>query len=195
MQDWTIQRTSSQSHLGVSLAEAKAHLRIGGTAKDDLITLLIESATEQLERDIARACLVATWKQSMSGFPSCDQPIQIMQSPVVAVTSVEYIDSEGATQTLDVADWSFSSARNSLYYEGSDGTWPSTSTETKSDKVFITFTAGLDDEGCVPRLMKQAILLEVGRAFFDPAQENGVNTNDGRSYENIVRKLRRTSYP
>lgn len=194
MINWTLERTSNQSHLGVSLQEAKDHLRVSGSGQDDLITLLIQAATEQVERDTARAVLTATWRQSLDKFPEGGEPFDLYQRPVTAVTSVTYVDVDGNTQTLDSSLWSHSTARNKVYYEGSDCQWPQTK-ETKSDTVFVNFTAGVTDSGCVPRLIKQAILLEVGRAFFDPAQENGVNTNDGRSYEAIVAKLRRSSYP
>ena len=192
--DWTLTRTSDQSHLAVSLAEAKANLRVSGSGQDDHITLLIEAATEQVERDTARAVLSATWRQSLHSFPENGDPIPLYQRPVTAVTSVTYTDEDGNVQTLSTDDWSYNASRNALYYKGSEDCWPQNE-ETKDDTVFIDFSAGIADEGCVPRLIKQAILIEVGRTFFDPAQENGVNTNDGRSYENIVRKLRRSSYP
>lgn len=193
-ENWTLTRTSDQSHLAVSLEEAKANLRVSGTAQDDHITLLIQAATEMVERDTARAVLTATWRQSLDEFPNSDDPIQLYQRPVTAVTSVTYNDEAGSLQTLPTDDWSYNASRNALYYKGGDGGWPCCE-ETRDDTVFIDFTAGVAAECNVPLLIKQAILIEVGRTFFDPAQENGVNTNDGRSYENIVRKLRRSSYP
>ena len=129
----------------------------------------------------------------MASFPEGTGAIELFQQPITAVTAITYTDCDGNTQSLPQEKWVYSSSRRKLYCTiGSE--WPSVA-ETDADTVFIDFTAGVADSGCVPRLMKQAILLEVGRTFFDPAQENGVNTNDGKSYENIVRKLRRTSYP
>ena len=191
---WTLIRTSSQSELGVSLQEAKDHLRVSGNALDDEITLLIEASTEKFERDINRGLLNATWQQSMQCFPSDMDSIQLHMGGTTAVTSITYTDEDGNTQTLPASDYSFSAGRNQVFCETTDG-WPAVDMSTKSDKVFINFTCGATDSGCLPRLYKQAILLEVGRAYFDPAQENGVNTNDGRSYESIVRRLIRSTYP
>jgi uncharacterized phiE125 gp8 family phage protein len=192
--NWTLTRTSSPSGLAVSLDEAKKHLRVSGTSQDDEITLLIEASTEKLERDINRGIISATWQQAMYCFPSDSGMIELMLGMNTGVSSITYVDSDGVTQTLDSADWSYSSSRGGVFCESTDG-WPEVYQETKSDKVFINFTCGVTDEGCVPRLFKQAILLEVGRAYFDPAQENTLNTDNGKSYEMLVRKLIRSSYP
>ena len=191
---WTLTRTSSPSGLAVSLQEAKNHLRVSGTSQDDEITLLIEASTEKLERDINRGIISATWQQAMSSFPSDAGMINLMMGMDTSVSSITYVDSDGVTQTLDSSQWSYSNARSGIFSENSDG-WPEVSLETKSDKVFINFTCGVADSDCVPRLMKQAILLETGRAYFDPAQENTLNTDNGKSYEMLVRKLIRSSYP
>jgi hypothetical protein len=130
----------------------------------------------------------------MSSFPSDAGMINLMMGMDTSVSSITYVDSDGVTQTLDSSQWSYSNARSGIFSENSDG-WPEVSLETKSDKVFINFTCGVADSDCVPRLMKQAILLETGRAYFDPAQEAGQNTDNGKSYELLVRKLIRSSYP
>ncbi len=192
--NWTLTRTSSQSGLAVSLQEAKNHLRVSGGSQDDELTLLIEASTERLERDLNRGILVATWQQSMCAFPANSDMIELMMGMNTAVSSITYVDADGVTQTLDSSLWSYSSPRSGIFSEDADG-WPQTSVATKSDKVFINFSCGVSDSGCVPRLYKQAILLETGRAYFDPAQENGANTDNGKSYEAIVRKLIRSSYP
>ena len=191
--NWTLARTSSPSGLAVSLQEAKSHLRISGPSQDDELLLLIEASTERLERDINRGLIQATWQQAMYAFPKNGDKIDIMMGATTSVSSITYIDTDGVTQTLDPTLWSFSLARSCVFSTSTD--WPCVSQESVSDKVFVNFTCGQADGDCLPRLYKQAILLEVGRAYFDPAQENGVNTNDGRSYEAIVVKLLRSSYP
>ncbi len=192
--NWTLTRTSSPSGLAVSLDEAKKHLRVSGSSQDDEITLLLEASTEKLERDISRGIISATWQQSMSCFPSESGMVLLMMGMNTAVSSITYVDTDGVTQTLDSSLWSYSQGRGGIFSEDPSG-WPEVSQDTKSDKVFINFTCGVADEGCVPRLMKQAILLETGRAYFDPAQENTLNTDNGKSYEMLVRKLLRSSYP
>ncbi len=192
--NWTLTRTSSQSGLAVSLDEAKNHLRVSGSDQDEPITLLIESATEQLERDINRGILATTWQQAMYSFPASGDKIDLMMGMNTNVSSITYVDTDGVTQTLSPSLYSYSAGRGCVFNTSPDG-WPDVSTESVGDMVFINFSCGVADSGCVPRLMKQAILLEVGRGYFDPAQENGANTDNGKSYEKLVIKLIRSSYP
>lgn len=192
-QNWTLTRTSSPSGLAVSLSEVKTHLRISGTAQDSELTLLVEASTEKLERDINRGILQATWQQAQQAFPDCQDAIKIYMGNTTAVSSITYVDSDKATQTLSTSLYSFSVSRGVVFNEGDN--WPETDIATASDKVFVNFTAGVSDADCLPRLYKQAILMETGRAYFDPAQEAQTNTDNGRSYELLVRKLIRSSYP
>jgi uncharacterized phiE125 gp8 family phage protein len=193
--NWTLTRTSSPSGLAVSLDEAKNHLRVSGGDQDDPITLLIEASTEKLERDINRGILSATWQQAMYCFPANGQAIDLMMGMNTNVSSITYVDTDGVTQTLDPSMYSYSAGRGCVFNADASGDWPEVSTDVVSDKVFVNFSCGVTDEGCVPRMMKQAILLEVGRGYFDPAQENGANTDNGKSYEKLVIKLIRSSYP
>lgn len=193
---WTLKRTSSPQFLAVTLEEAKAHLRVSGTAQNDLITRLIESATEQLERDIERCLVQATWQQSQYGFAEDGKSILLNMSSTTAISSITYIDGDGVEQTLPTDKYSLDAGRNAVTCLDDDEGWPETLvTPSERDTVFINFTCGVTSADCLPRLYKQAILLEVGRYYYDPAQEAGVNTNDGRSYENLVKKLIRSSYP
>jgi uncharacterized phiE125 gp8 family phage protein len=193
---WTLKRTSSPQFLAVTLEEAKAHLRVSGTAQNDLITRLIESATEQLERDIERCLVQATWQQSQYGFAEDGKSILLNMSSTTAISSITYIDGDGVEQTLPTDKYSLDAGRNAVTCLDDDEGWPETLvTPSERDTVFINFTCGVTNADCLPRLYKQAILLEVGRYYYDPAQEAGVNTNDGRSYENLVKKLIRSSYP
>ena len=193
--NWTLTRQSSPSGLAVTLQEVKDHLRVSGNSQDDELTLLVEASTEKLERDINRGLLQATWQQAMFDFPCDGEQIDLMMGSATSVSSITYIDADGVTQTLDSSLYSFSRGRECVFNGNSDGDWPEVDISTKGDKVFINFTCGVLDAGCLPRLYKQAILLEVGRAYFDPAQENQSNTDNGKTYEMIVLKLLRSSYP
>ena len=193
---WTLKRTSSPQFLAVTLDEAKAHLRVSGTAQNDLITRLIESATEQLERDIERCLVQATWQQSQYGFAEDGKSILLNMSSTTAISSITYIDGDGVEQTLPTDKYSLDAGRNAVTCLDDDEGWPETLvTPSERDTVFINFTCGVTSADCLPRLYTKAILLDVGRYYYDPAQEAGVNTNDGRSYENLVKKLIRSSYP
>jgi uncharacterized phiE125 gp8 family phage protein len=194
--NWTIRRTSSPQSLAVSLDEAKAHLRVAGSDQDGLILLLIESATEKLERDIERCFVQATWEQSQCSFPADGGQIKLNMGGTISISSVSYVDTDGATQTLDPAEYSLDIGRNGVTCLNDDSGWPETLTTISGrDVVTISFTCGIADGDCLPRLFKHGILLETARAYFDPAQESSIATDNGRSYEAIVRGLIRSSYP
>ena len=193
--NWTLTRTSSPSGLPVSLEEAKNHLRVSGSDQNDMITLLIEASTEKLERDINRGIISTTWQQAMYAFPAAGEKIDLMMGMNTNVSSITYVDTDNVTQTLDSSKYLYSQGRGCVFSVNAGEGWPEVSADDIGDKVFISFSCGVTDEGCVPRMFKQAILLEVGRAYFDPAQENQANTDNGKSYEMLVRKLIRSSYP
>ncbi len=193
--NWTLTRTSNPNGLAVSLDEAKNHLRVSGSDQDDHITLLIEASTEKLERDINRGIISATWRQAMFAFPAGGEKIDLMMGMNTGVSSITYVDEDGVTQTLDPSLYSYSQGRGCVFSTNANDGWPYVDTDNISDKVFINFSCGVADKDCVPRLFKQAILLETARAYFDPAQDNPSNTDNGRSYEMLVRKLIRSSYP
>lgn len=194
--NWTLRRTTSPSGLVVSLDEAKAHLRVSGSSQNDLIQMLIEASTEKFERDVERCILSASWEQAMDCFPADAGHVLLNMSKATAITSVSYLDGDGVNTVLDPAQYELSLGRNAMVCLNDDDGWPETlDTMSGRDVVFVTFSCGGIDANCVPRIFKQAILLEVARAYFDPAQENQLTTDNGKSYERIVQQYLRSSYP
>src|SRR4051794_386751 len=58
----------------LTLAEAKAHLRVDITDDDDLITELIVAARESCERWVSRSFLTTTWRLTLDHFPGAFVP-------------------------------------------------------------------------------------------------------------------------
>lgn len=88
--------------LGITLAEGRLHLKVDNTDDDDLITQLIEAATEYSEQFQHRTYLNRTRFLYLDCFPSV---IVVLWPPLVSVTSLKYVDTDGNTQTLDSADY------------------------------------------------------------------------------------------
>ena len=84
----------------VSLAEAKLHLKIEATdtGEDSLIKRLIVVARRRAEVSTGRALVTQTWTLALDGFPG--GVIEVPRPPLSSVTSITYIDPEGATQTV-----------------------------------------------------------------------------------------------
>ena len=179
--------------------EAKRHLRLSenDATHDENLTLLLTAATERLEQDIDRQILAASYQQTQFCWNETDDPraeVKLYKRAVTAVTSVKRIDESGSELTLDPADYIFDAARGSLFPTGDNG-WPSLM-PNNPNAVTIDFDAGYGiDAACVPRLFKAAILLCVGKWFFDPAQEGSALHSQEVAYERIVALLMRSTYP
>lgn len=187
---WTLKRTSNPSELPVSLDEAKRHLRLAlsDTTQDPELELLIIAAAERLERDINRQIISATYELTTCEFGDY---ILIPVRPVTSISSVQYLDTDGVSQTL--TDYRFDEGRQAIVPNVGE-TFPSTVTD--SSAVTVSFVAGYgSDADCLPRLIKAAILLCVGKWFFDPAQESSGLHSSEAAYDRIIRNLTPGIYP
>lgn len=83
----------------ISLDEAKVQCRRGQvTDEDALIDSLIGAAREWIEAVTNRALLDQVWTLTLEDFPP-DDVIVLPRPPLLSVTSVQYVDTAGATQT------------------------------------------------------------------------------------------------
>ena len=194
--NWTLKRTSAISNLPVTLAEVKSHLRLNANdpTHDENLMLLLEAAAERLEQDIDRQLITATYLQTQFSWLGSTSEIKLRSRAVSTVSSVVYADEDGVQQTMDSTAYVFDSGRGSVF--PAPGTeWPCVQ-PNNPNAISISFTAGYgSDAGCMPRLFKAAILLGVGKWFFDPAQEGSALHSQEVAYEKIVMLLMRSSYP
>ena len=188
----SLRRTSSPSGLAVTVAEVKQALKLASSdsSPDDQLSEWIPAATERLERDINKKILTATYELKTCSWGNY-LPLKIR--PITAVTSVQYIDPDGDTQTLDTADWRWDQARGVLLPALGEN-FPEVYDDPNA--ITVTMTAGYGADGsCIPRLMKVAICLGVGKWFFDPAQESSALHAAEVAYSRIVQNLKSGIYP
>lgn len=177
----------------VTLTEVKAALDIGYTAKDDLISGLIDAATAHLDgwTGILGRCLCEQiWRQDFDDFRSC---MRLPLFPVTSIVSVKYIDTSGAQQTIDDGSYSLrEDALGALVRFATSYSFPPLNTEGPA--VSVEYVAGYLDtpavdeieadpeadppvEGvaAVPRLsnvpagIKQAMMLMIRQWFDNPS--------------------------
>lgn len=91
----------------ITLAEAKTFCRVDPdlTVEDALITELISAARRQLEVETGRAYAVQTVRAVFDRFPLGRKFLPVPRFPLISVDSLTYIDSDGAEQTVDAADY------------------------------------------------------------------------------------------
>jgi uncharacterized phiE125 gp8 family phage protein len=144
----------------VTLAEAKAHLRVEHSEEDTLISGLISAATSYLDGwtgILVRALVTQTWRQDFSNFCS---KMRLPLYPVASVSSVNYIDVTGATISLASTEFELLADQLGAYISPKAGkAWPVTGEGAVMANV--TYIAGVASPD-VPQAIKQAILLMIG---------------------------------
>ena len=154
-------RITAPTEEPVTLAEAKAHLRIAATDEDALIGSLIMAAREYAEARTHLKLVSQTWRHTRDDLPSA---IQLPYPPLMSIESVTYVDSAGVRQTVAStvyeADVSEAVGICRLAY---NQTWPSYRFQPNS--IEITYVCGYGTAMDVPQALKQAMLLHIGHMF------------------------------
>lgn len=175
-------RTVAPASMPVTLAEAKAHLRVDHDDQDDLITAQIKAATAYLDGYagiLGRALITQTWRQDLAGFAF---RLTLPVSPVIAIVSVSYCDVGNVVQTLDAGVYDLFTDTRGAYLTLRPGqSWPATF--RRADAVSITFIAGFGAAADVPEPIRKAILLIVQRLF------DGADTEIDSAIERTVHAL------
>lgn len=150
----------------VSLAAAKAHLRVDDDAEDMLIEAFSDAAQAHIDGPdgwLSRSLGKQTLELRRCGFPTW---IELPFGPVRSVASVKYVDQNGVEQTLDQAAYA---VHGDIVACAHGVSWPSVRTELES--VRIRYDAGYPDiEGAepkstVPAPVVSAIKMMIGDLF------------------------------
>lgn len=146
-----------------TLNEVKNYLKVDTSADDTLITTLLQSAREVAERYLNQALITQTITEKLDRLSS--PVIYLSVSPVIAVSSFQYANSQNTTQTYDAANYVVDTfdkpARLSVAY---GKTWPTL--YGNINDVTITYTAGYSTEPSgVPMQIRQAVLMMVADGY------------------------------
>ena len=162
---------TAATSLAVTLAEAKAHLRVDSTDEDALVTALIHAATATAEQMTGRALMTQTWELTLDAFPDA---LELTRVPAQSVTSIIYADATGAATTLDNGLYALDSADDFgfAYIVPAYGTeWPTTRSQINA--VAVRYVAGYADAAAVPVSIKSWVLLQVAAMFENRELETG----------------------
>ncbi|MFD1252744.1 Phage gp6-like head-tail connector protein [Devosia equisanguinis] len=89
----------------VSLAEAKAFLKIDDAAEDGLITTLIGAARLHIEGITGRALLAQSWRVVLDDWPETGV-VKLPVAPLIAITAIAAVDDNGASHDIGLAQFS-----------------------------------------------------------------------------------------
>lgn len=135
----------------LSLAEAKAHLRVDSNAEDSYIAALIAAARASIEHETGRALVTQTLRVRLDRVPYFDRELRIPRAPLAGVSAFTYIDTAGATQTFDAANYTVdtvSTPGRIVLVEGAS--WPA-DVARQPGAVRIQYTAGCAPGAVDPR--------------------------------------------
>jgi uncharacterized phiE125 gp8 family phage protein len=166
----------------VDLTTAKNALRIDTSADDARVMDLVRAATHLLEGAggsdgiLGRALMPQTWRLEMPDWPGDYEILELPMPPLIAVTSVIYLDTNGAEQTLASTVYRTRiTAGRGQFMLADDQTWP-TAMNDYPDAIRITFDCGYQDAASpssnpIPECIRQAILVLAQSMYDRPGED------------------------
>ncbi|CAD7046264.1 phage gp6-like head-tail connector protein [Pseudorhizobium halotolerans] len=145
----------------LTLAEVRAHLRLDDAEEDALLSSLIATAREHLERETGLCLMAQAWRLYLDDWPA-DGIIRIAKSPVQAIQTVTVFDTDGAPLQVPLEDHLLDGAGRParLWLRN-----PSAPGQTLNG-IEIEFSAGFGEAGTdVPDTLKRAMLIHIGHMF------------------------------
>jgi uncharacterized phiE125 gp8 family phage protein len=174
----------------LTLNEARLHLRLIAAPtdmtplpEDAYVTALITAARQGAEHITGRALMLQTLELALDEFRDADEPCRRLQGPhsyrvtlprppLVSITSVTYIDQDGASQTLPVYDvlnpvahaYQLDSYSQPARIVPAYGTcWPAI--RCQPNAVVVRYQAGYANSAAVPQEIKNWMLLRIGALY------------------------------
>ena len=148
----------------VTLAEAKTHLRVDGTAEDTLVASLIITSRLHVEAAMGLALITQSWSWFFDAWPA-GAAVKLPLRPVQSITAVRLYDENAVVTTL-ASDTYFldgAGAPARLVRQGAL-VWPKPG--RIANGIEIALTAGYGDAAAdVPDPIRQAILLLIAHWY------------------------------
>lgn len=178
----------------IVLADLKSHLRIVGSQDDAELSAMARAVGEYLEDELDLTLLTTTWIWRGDGFVArraCDDDfwfseyptgaprgtavLSVPRPPLVSVTSIAYLDTAEAAQSLTGSDYQLDtgSRPGRLAPSVALGAWPATGLSLNA--VTITYVAGYGaSAGAVPRKLRHLLHLLIGH-WWENREAYGLN--------------------
>lgn len=155
-----VEVTSSPAVEPLTVAEAKAHLRVDHTTDDSYIESLIKAARVTCENLQNRAYITQTRKLYLDDFPGVNCPIELPFAPLQSVSSLTYVDTDGTTQTWASSNYQVDAKAQPGTLEPVDGVTYPLVYPNKRNAVIITYICGYGaTSASIPESMRHAMRL------------------------------------
>ncbi|MDP3897631.1 MAG: head-tail connector protein [Mesorhizobium sp.] len=157
----TLYRTVEPAAEPVTLADAKAQLRVAHDSEDELLSGLIRAARAEVEAQTGMALIDQAWRLALDRWPFAGI-VRLRRHPVREILSVTVYGAEGEAQLVDPASYQadLASRPARLHFTGN------VAPERRLNGIEIDFSAGFGEAGTdVPDLLKRAILMLVAHWY------------------------------
>lgn len=154
-------RTVEPTAEPVTLAEAKAHLRIGHDSEDALIGGLIRAATAEVESRTGTALIEQAWRLALDEIPGSGV-IRLRRHPVREVLSVTVYGPDGEAMLVDPASCQLDRTGRPARLLVAEPPRP----VRVMNGIEVDFSAGFGEAGPdVPDVLKRAVLVLVAHWY------------------------------
>jgi uncharacterized phiE125 gp8 family phage protein len=161
---------TERANEALNLEDVKLHLRVDQDADDNLIEATMAAVRDHVETVTNRTMIQRTFDLVLDDFPaSSNDPIYILRTPLVSVTSITYTDSNGDSQTWGSANYIVDTSSEPPRVAPAYGvSYPATRDIVNA--VTVRFIAGYGTSGDaiptdVPAALRQAMLLMIGTLY------------------------------
>lgn len=169
----------------LDIDEVKTFLNLTSNDHDAMLGMFIKMAREWVQHTTGQALLSQTIKQYLDKWPTeCGSPLRRLEWPlqlwpVSSVTSIQYIDTNGATQTWATTNYTADTKSIPARIVVTDSvTYPDL--DEVPNAVIMTYVAGYSTTANVPATIKAAMLQKI--AFLYENREDIPINGVGDSY-------------
>jgi uncharacterized phiE125 gp8 family phage protein len=167
--------------LAVSLDDARKKVRMDDEGLDDQLKLSLEGFIASVEHTTGHCLMEQGWRVTLDAFPRtwcAGEAIVRLPHPALAVQSVTYIDTKGATQTMPAADYELVVERYRSFLAPRSGSWPGTAAQRRTVNVACTAGYGADPAQ-TPAGARQYILARLELEYCPPMPAPSIGQLEG----------------
>ncbi len=159
----TLTLTSGPAEEPVTVAEAKAHLRIDGSAEDVLVASLIVTSRLHVEAALGLALITQGWRLTLDAWPD-GGVVRFPLRPIRSIAAVSVKNAAGSPATVASEDYLLDGQALRPRLIVRDGKWPEPG--LRAAGIEIQFAAGIGNGAeDVPQPIRHAILLLVAHWY------------------------------